>query len=100
MKAFTAAKVDEKFCIKLMCQYSRSIEIGNLFRDVLSHYVSSDPCELKFDFPDHIACPTQLCQILQKVPRRGKSDLILRLPHSYHNYVPCDDVIEALNDAR
>ena len=102
VKAMTAAEVDEKFCTKLMCQYSQSTEIGKLLTDTLSQYIQIQrPDKLEFIIPDHVACSvTQLQMFQRKVRRHHKGWLRLELCHSYLDYVACDDDIEALAGAR
>ena len=102
VEALTAARVDEKFCIKLMCQHSQSMEIGELLADTLSQYILiRRPNELKFDIPVHVPSPVrQLGLFLREVGRYHKGWLLLQLQHSYFHYVPCENLIEALTGAR
>ena len=102
VKALTAAEVDDKFCTKLMCQYSQSMEIGELLADSLSQYIQTRrPEHLEFDIPVHVHCPVpQLQLFLREVQQHHEGKLSLELRHSYLNYVACDDVMEPLAGAR
>ena len=97
-----AAEVDEKFCIKLMCQYTQYPEIGELLSDALSQYIQTQrPLRLEFDIPVHVATPVpQLRLFLREVRRHHKGQLWLHLRHSHFSFVECDDVIEVLAGAR
>ena len=97
VKALVAAEVDEKFCTKLLCQYSQYTEIGELLAPVLSLYIRTRrPDCLRLDIPEHVACPDQLRLLLGEVRLYHEGGFELFLHHSYFNYVPCDDVITAL----
>ena len=101
VKVLTAAEVDEKFCIKFMCKYSQYTDIGELLADVLSQYMHTRrPKNMVFNIPVHVACPAQLRLFLEEVRLHYEGRLRLDLPHSYQNYVPCDDIIKALTGAR
>ena len=101
VKAVAATKVDEKDCTKLLCQYSQSMDIAELLADALSEHIRNRrPKELEFDIPDQVACPLQLRLFLEEVCKHHDGALLLNLLHSYHNYVPCDNVVEALAGAR
>ena len=102
VKALTAARVDEKFCTVLMCQYDQSEEVGKLLADALSQFIKKrKPDRLEFDIPGHFACPLQqLRMFLGKVRKHHEGELLLELRHSYINYVACDDAIKALKGAR
>ena len=96
-----AAEVDEKFCTKLLCQYSQYTVIGKLLAEVVSLYIKTRrPERLVFSIPEHVACPAQLRLLLREVRLHHKNELELYLHHSYDNYVPCDDDITALAGAR
>ena len=102
VKALTAAKVDEKFCTKLMCQYKQYLEIGELLADALSNYIQiGRPDKLEFNIPVHIARPVaQLRLFLLEVQQHHEGVLVLKFHHSYFNYAACGDAIEALTGAR
>ena len=101
VKALVAAEVDEGFCTKLMCEYSKNTEIGELLADVLSlHIQTRRPEEMEFNIPVHIACPPQLHLFLGEVRLHHEEKLWLDLRHSCHNYIPCDDLANVLAGAR
>ena len=93
--------MDEKFCTKLLCQYSQYTEIAELLAEVLAGYLQTrGPEMLRFDIPEHVACPAQLRLFLREVRLHHEGQLWLLLHHSRLNYVPCDGFIEALAGAR
>ena len=102
VKALTAARVDEKFCTKLMCQYHQSREIVDLLSDALSEYIrSQQPNQLEFDIPVFIPCPVpQLLMFMGKVNEHHKGKLSMNFHHSYLNCIPCDVVLKALAEGR
>ena len=102
VEILTAARVDEKFCTKLMCQLNQSMEVGELLADVFSQYILTQrPKELNFEIPMHIIYPGQQMKLfIQKVQQYHKGGFSINLPHSHVNYVPCDDVIASLAGAR
>ena len=101
VKALVAAEVNEWYCTKLLCQYSQYTEIGELLSAVLCQYVQPRRNgELQFDIPEHVACPAQLPLLLRGIRLHHDGNLWLTMRHSYLNYVPCDDLMTALADAR
>ena len=101
VKVLAAAGVDEKFCTKLMCQYSQYMEIPELLADVLSQYIQTRaPKRLEFYIPDHVDYPAQLCLFLREIRLHHEGEFRVYLQHSYLNYVPCDSVIEVLAGGR
>lgn len=101
VKTLAVDEVDEELCIKLMFQYSQSMEIGKLLADELSHYITTRrPKLLEFVIPDDHACPAQLSLLLGAVKKHHQGELRLHLHHSCLHYDPCDVNIYALAGAR
>lgn len=105
VQALTAARADEKFCTKLLCNQfkcSQSKEIGELLATTLSQYIKKQQSvDLVFDIPIFVTSPVpQLKLFMKEVQLHHKGKLWLELQHSYFNYVACDDVIKVLAGAR
>ena len=101
VKVLTAAKVNEKFCTRMMCQNSQSMDIGELLADVLTRFIQTRrPCLLDIDIPVHVTCSAQLSLFLQVVQQHHNGEFRLRFHHLYFNYVPSVDVIEDLSGSR
>ena len=84
-----------------MCHYSQPMEIRELLADILSQHIRTNrPEKLEFSIPNKIAYSAQLRLLLIEVQQHHEGELSLELHHSYLNYLPCDDVIEALAGAR
>ena len=101
--ALTAARVDEKYCLRLL---QRCSPLSKLVKEIIvqavSHYIKEEqPEQLIFNLHKSTVNPTQtVVSVLKKVQKLQLKEIHLYLLHSYHNYEACDEILTALKGVR